>query len=54
LVLGGFYAVLRKRFGANRNEAAQAVFTLCLTAFGILTLTGVWFRGEGMLLAWPW
>ena len=54
LVLGGFYAVLRKRWHATRNEAVQAVFTLCLTAFGVLTITGVWFRGEGMLLTLPW
>jgi len=54
LVFGGFYAVLRKRLRATRNEAVQAVFTLCLTAFGVLTITGVWFRGEGMLLRLPW
>ena len=54
LVLGGFYAVLRKRLCATRNEAVQAVFTLCLTAFGVLTITGVWFRGEGMRLTFPW
>ena len=54
LVLGGFYAALRKRWRATRNEAVQAVFTLCLTAFGVLIITGVWFRGEGMLLRLPW
>ena len=54
LVLGGFYAVLRKRFRATRNEAVQAVFTLCLAAYGVLTITGVWFRGEGMILTLPW
>jgi len=54
LVLGGFYAVLRKRWRATPKEAVQAIFTLCLTAFGVLTITGVWFRGEGMLLRLPW
>jgi len=53
VVLGGFYAILRKRFRASRNEAVQAIFTLCLTAYVILTITGVWFRGEGMMLALP-
>jgi quinol-cytochrome oxidoreductase complex cytochrome b subunit len=54
LFIGGFYAVLRRRWHATRNEALQAVFTLCLTGYGVLTLTGVWFRGEGMRLTLPW
>ena len=27
---------------------------LVAVAFAVLTLIGVWFRGEGMALVWPW
>jgi hypothetical protein len=47
-----FYVLLKKKFSASRNEAFQAVFVLLVTAFVILTVTGIWFRGEGMQLGW--
>ncbi|UCD77955.1 MAG: cytochrome b N-terminal domain-containing protein, partial [Desulfobacterales bacterium] len=50
----GFYLLMKNRFRANNNEAIQAVFVLLLTAFVILTVTGIWFRGEEMALGWPW
>jgi quinol-cytochrome oxidoreductase complex cytochrome b subunit len=49
-----FARVLRTRFGATRTEAIQGVFALCVTAFAVLTVTGIFFRGEGMRLCWPW
>jgi hypothetical protein len=48
----GFYAVMKKGFKATSNEAIQALFTLLITAFVILTVIGVWFRGAGMQLMW--
>jgi quinol-cytochrome oxidoreductase complex cytochrome b subunit len=50
----GFYWLIKKKYGATNNEAVQAVFVLLLTAFVILTITGVWFRGPGMALGWGW
>ncbi len=50
----GFRLFLRKRIGASREEADQAVFVLLGVAFAIMTVTAFWFRGEGMALAWPW
>jgi len=50
----GFYWLLTRRFRASKNEAVQAVFVLSATGFLVLTLTGVWFRGTGMGLTWPW
>jgi len=47
-----FYFLLRKRFGSNRNEAVQALFTLLMVSFVTLTLIGIWFRGPGMQLTW--
>jgi hypothetical protein len=46
--------VVRRRHGASRNETTQAVVVLFAVAFAALTLIGVFFRGKGMALAWPW
>jgi len=51
---GGFYALMKRKYTATKNEAVQAVFVLLLFAFIILTITTVWFRGAGMALTWPW
>jgi len=50
----GFRLVLRKQGKATREDADQAVFVLVSVAFAVLTFTGVWFRGAGMALVWPW
>ena len=47
-----FYLLMKKGFKANNNEAIQALFTLLATAFVVLTLIGIWFRGTGMQLMW--
>jgi hypothetical protein len=52
--LFGFYTHSRRRYAASNNEAIQASFILLAVAFAILTVTGVWFRGSGMALVWPW
>jgi len=49
-----FVFAMRRRFAANRNESVQAIFILLFCAYGMLTITGVWFRGAGMDLALPW
>jgi hypothetical protein len=48
----GFYRVIRKFFEATNNEAVQALFTLLITSFVVLTMIGAWFRGAGMQLMW--
>jgi len=53
LVVGaGFYGASRKIFKANNYEMVQVMFTLIVTAFVVLTVIGVWFRGAGMQLGW--
>jgi predicted membrane protein len=52
VVVTGFYLLLKKKYAATNNEAIQAIFVLLLVAFIILTITGVWFRGQGMALSW--
>jgi quinol-cytochrome oxidoreductase complex cytochrome b subunit len=48
----GYYFLMKKGFAATRNEAFQSIFTLLVSAFVTLTLTGIWFRGTGMQLMW--
>jgi quinol-cytochrome oxidoreductase complex cytochrome b subunit len=50
----GFYAAMKTGFEASRNENVQALFIFLAVGFAVLTVTGVWFRGAGMALVWPW
>ena len=34
--------------------AFAALFVFLAVAFAVMTATGIWFRGAGMRLAWPW
>jgi hypothetical protein len=54
LLVLGFFGLSRWRFAVSRIEAAQAAFTLLTVGFLVLTVTGVFFRGEAMRLTWPW
>jgi hypothetical protein len=45
---------LKRSTGATKNEVVQAAFAAVTTAFLVLTATGIWFRGQGMALTWPW
>jgi len=49
-----FYIFMKRKYGASNTEAVQMVFVLLLVAFLVLTVTGIWFRGAGMKLVWPW
>ncbi len=50
----GFRTLLVRRFGASKSEVVQALFIVFFVALAVLTITGVWFRGPGMALVWPW
>jgi len=45
---------LHRRLGATRNEVVLTAMVFLAVAFTVLTLVGVWFRGPGMALTWPW
>jgi hypothetical protein len=52
----GFYVLylfLVKLYSPDKNEKVQMVFVFFLTVLIILTITGIWFRGSGMKLIWP-
>jgi quinol-cytochrome oxidoreductase complex cytochrome b subunit len=52
--MGGVVTLLGRRYELTVNESAQAIVVLLGAAFAVLTAIGVWFRGEGMALTWPW
>jgi quinol-cytochrome oxidoreductase complex cytochrome b subunit len=52
--IAAFYIFMQRRNAASNTEAVQMVFVLLLVAFVVLTITGIWFRGTGMKLVWPW
>jgi hypothetical protein len=53
LALIYFYDEMKKRFAATHCETILALFSLLLASFVVLTAIGVWFRGPGMALVWP-
>jgi quinol-cytochrome oxidoreductase complex cytochrome b subunit len=46
------YIAMRRVMRTTRGEAIQTCFVFVLTAFVVLTVVGVWFRGPGMALGW--
>jgi quinol-cytochrome oxidoreductase complex cytochrome b subunit len=54
VLLLGTHGVLRCRFGATPRESVQTLCVALFVAFLVCTATGIWFRGAGMVLVWPW
>jgi quinol-cytochrome oxidoreductase complex cytochrome b subunit len=52
--LWGATAWVRRRHAATDNEVGQTMFVFFAVCFATLTAIGVWFRGPGMSLVWPW
>jgi hypothetical protein len=50
----GYYEFNRRVFKAAQDEALLSTFVLVLFGFITLTIIGIWFRGSGMALMWPW
>ena len=49
-----FVLALRRWLVLPKEETVQAIVILLLVSMVVLTVTGVWFRGAGMSLVWPW
>jgi len=54
LVLLGLDEYIKRTFQASREERILFMFIFLLAALVILTVTGIFFRGAGMALIWPW
>jgi quinol-cytochrome oxidoreductase complex cytochrome b subunit len=48
-----FALFIHRRLSATRNELVQTISVMLFVAFALLTITGIWWRGEGMALTWP-
>ena len=53
-LLTAVYQILRRRPAVTRRDAVQTVFVFLVSAFLALTIIGIYFRGPGMKLCWPW
>ena len=53
-VASACWFLLRRKYAATLNETVQTIFVFFVTSFIVLTITGIWFRGTWMHLAWPW
>ena len=49
-----FLKYIRRKFSLNRSEVIQSVIIIMIVSYTVLTLTGIFFRGAGMNLMWPW
>jgi quinol-cytochrome oxidoreductase complex cytochrome b subunit len=49
-----FIRFFRKHRSLNRSEIIQSLIVLIVISYAVLTVTGIFFRGEGMNLVWPW
>ncbi|MGB3924125.1 MAG: cytochrome b N-terminal domain-containing protein [Bacteroidales bacterium] len=49
-----FMKYLKRRWSLNRPEMIQSVIVLLVVSYAVLTVTGIFFSGEGMNLVWPW
>ena len=54
LTLAGYLWILKGKTGASRTELLISLFTVLAVSYTVMTFTGIWFRGPGMSLVWPW
>jgi len=54
LTLTGYLYILKRKSGASRIELLIALFTVLVVSYTVMTCVGIWFRGPGMSLVWPW
>ncbi len=46
--------ILKRKVGMSRAEYIQSLFVILVVSYSVLSITGIFFRGEGMKLIWPW
>jgi quinol-cytochrome oxidoreductase complex cytochrome b subunit len=49
-----FMKYLKGKFSLNRSEYIQSILIILVISYTVLTLTGIFCRGAGMKLMWPW
>ena len=54
LTLAGYLWLLKQKTKASGMELLISLFTVLVVSYTVMTFTGIWFRGPGMSLVWPW
>jgi quinol-cytochrome oxidoreductase complex cytochrome b subunit len=57
IVVGTIYLFMRYlkgRYLLNKSEYIQSLLIILVISYTVLSLTGIFFRGAGMKLVWPW
>ena len=54
IIVWYFYKYVSKKYKLTLIEIVQTMFVFVITAFIILTIIGIFFRGIDMALAFPW
>lgn len=49
-----FMRILQLKLSINRSEYIQSLLIILVISYSVLSITGIFFRGEGMSLIWPW
>jgi uncharacterized membrane protein YjgN (DUF898 family) len=49
-----FMKTIQKKYSLGRSEYIQTLVILLVISYTVLSLIGIFFRGEGMNLMWPW
>lgn len=49
-----FYVILKKSYRAALKEIVYSMFIFFIVSYLVLMFIGIWFRGPGMELMWPW
>jgi quinol-cytochrome oxidoreductase complex cytochrome b subunit len=49
-----FLRFLQIRFLLDRSEFIQTIVIILITSYTVLSIIGIFFRGPGMALIWPW
>ena len=52
LLFAGYFYLIKKIYVPEPSETVQAVFVFFLVTYTVLSLTGIFFRGPGMMLMW--
>ena len=52
LLFAGYFYLMKKIYVPEPSETVQAVFVFFLVTYTVLSLTGIFFRGPGMMLMW--
>ena len=57
IVVGTIYSFmkyLKGKFALNKSEYIQSLLIILVISYTVLSLMGIFFRGAGMKLMWPW